>query len=375
MMLQKNETLSEPEGPADAPAPEAVPASTKRPTRWLWIVGTAAVVVLAAAALLWWLLDSTVSEDLYDETVAELDASEEALSAAQDDVAALQAEVDTLRDEVDELRSALTAETDRVTELEALNEALQNQLDAVGTPASDQVRESLTAAVAAASSARFSRYDITETLDGLDAVSGEAAIDLDAGVMAMTMDFDESFFGSDAPDQVEMILDAQDGVWYLGADAFDFPTEARWVSVEIGAVFAPLGVSPEELQSGLSGPLTGVSSMLAGANEVIDLGVEELDDHEVRHVQMIVDTDELLAANGDAFETVDTEGLEDELPAETAVDFWISNDNQLRRMAYGFEVEGLDIRLAVDVVSIGEPVDIEIPDPQEVVDMADLELG
>jgi hypothetical protein len=100
------------------------------------------VVVLAAAAVLWWLLDSTVSQDLYDETVAELTASEEALTAsegalttseealtasegalttAQDELAELQAEAD-------QMRLALDAEADQVAELEALNEALQSQI-------------------------------------------------------------------------------------------------------------------------------------------------------------------------------------------------------------------------------------------------------
>lgn len=117
-MLQKNELLSPPAtARTDPPTTEAVPDSTQRPTRWPWVVGAALVAVLAAAAVYWWLLDSTVSQDLYDETVAELTVAEESLAAAHDDAAELQSELDALSREIEELTTAVAAGADQVAEL------------------------------------------------------------------------------------------------------------------------------------------------------------------------------------------------------------------------------------------------------------------
>lgn len=134
--MQMNEPLRLPEGPlAGPPEARAFPTPPKPPKRWPWIVGGVVVIVIAAAAALWWLLDSTVSESDYDEVVAELTASDEALAAAQADAAALQGDLDALRAENEELSAALRVETGQVAEANALAESLHSQLDAAMTSA------------------------------------------------------------------------------------------------------------------------------------------------------------------------------------------------------------------------------------------------
>lgn len=135
-MLQVNEAPTLSEGPLTGP-PEVRPLPTppKQQKRWPWILGGVMVIVIGAAAALWWLLDSTVPASDYDEVVAELAASDEALEAARADAAVLQEDLDARRAENDDLSAALAVETEQVAELDALAESLQNQMDAAATSA------------------------------------------------------------------------------------------------------------------------------------------------------------------------------------------------------------------------------------------------
>lgn len=241
---------------------------------------------------------------------------------------------------------------------------------------------SLGSAVDSATSARSVRYTISSTVAGLPDPGGDLAFDVDvavdedAGIMAVAMDVSEFVpDAEEAPDRMEYILDLKNGMWYLGADAFDFPTDAAWVSIDIAAMSEPLGVSLEDLQSGSTDPLFDVASLFAGADEMADFGTEMIDDLEVRHFQVILDTREVLAANPEALETIEAEGLEDELQDEIPYDVWVTEDNQLRRMAFGFDLAGLSWFSETDIMEIGVPLNIELPAREDVVDVADLDLG
>lgn len=68
--------------------------------RWPWLVAMIGVVALLMAGGVWWLHDSTVPASDYDDVVAELDATNEALERAEEASTALRAQVDDLRGRV-----------------------------------------------------------------------------------------------------------------------------------------------------------------------------------------------------------------------------------------------------------------------------------
>lgn len=82
---------------------EARAAPPRRRRWWLWVVSAILVVVLALAGGIWWFLDSTVPVGDYDEAVAELLATEEALAGVEEDLAAGEAEVAELHSEIESL--------------------------------------------------------------------------------------------------------------------------------------------------------------------------------------------------------------------------------------------------------------------------------
>jgi hypothetical protein len=124
-MLQMNQPLRAPEvrPPPGPPEARVLPTPPDPPRRWPWIAGGVVIIVAAVAAAFSWLLSSTVSESDYDEVVAELTASEEAVDA-------LETEVDALGAENEGLAAALSVETDRVAEAEETADSLSSRLDA-----------------------------------------------------------------------------------------------------------------------------------------------------------------------------------------------------------------------------------------------------
>lgn len=59
--------------------------------RWRWLIAALVIAAIAFGGGLWWLLDSTVAVSDYDEVVAELDATEEALARTRTDLSTAQA--------------------------------------------------------------------------------------------------------------------------------------------------------------------------------------------------------------------------------------------------------------------------------------------
>lgn len=129
VVLKVNESPTPPHVPPTGPAEvRALPAPPTERKRWPWIIVSAVIITIGLAGTIWWLLDSTVPNSEYDEVVAELAASEEALVVAEADAAMLGEEAAGLRSEGDDLASELAVKIEQVAELEALSNSVHYQL-------------------------------------------------------------------------------------------------------------------------------------------------------------------------------------------------------------------------------------------------------
>lgn len=78
------------------------PSTGRHRRRWLVaVIGVAALVMTGGV---WWLLDSTVPKSDYDEVVAELDATEDALARAEDALSEQESSSASLAAQVSDLR-------------------------------------------------------------------------------------------------------------------------------------------------------------------------------------------------------------------------------------------------------------------------------
>lgn len=104
-----------------------------------------------------------------------------------------------------------------------------------------------------------------------------------------------------------------------------------------------------------------------GAQEVIFLGEEDVDGEQMRRYQVTVDTAAVAEAAGeDAAAT--SLGLEETL----VYDVWIDDESLMRMMTFGnMGMEGMSMRMD----NWGEEQDIQVPDPEQVMDMDELGSG
>lgn len=109
----------------------------------------------------------------------------------------------------------------------------------------------------------------------------------------------------------------------------------------------------------------------AGAQEVVFVGEEDVDGQQLRRYQMTVDSEAVMDAAGVTSGPDDAAATSLGLDEETVYDIWLDGDNLMRMMA--FEVTGQAFEMHID--DWGEPQDIEVPDPDQVMDMGELGTG
>lgn len=100
-----------------------------------------------------------------------------------------------------------------------------------------------------------------------------------------------------------------------------------------------------------------------GAQEVVFLGEEDVDGEQMRRYQVTVDADAALAASGDEAAATSL-GLEDEI----VYDVWLDGDDLMRKMVFDTAGETLEMRMD----DWGQDQDIQVPEPDQVMDMGEL---
>ena len=129
------------------------------------------------------------------------------------------------------------------------------------------------------------------------------------------------------------------------------------------------GIDLGSLQQMTDNPLDVTEAFLA-ADAVEDLGFDEVNGQQVKHYRVTVDTDDVLAAMPSFEESfADIPGFE--LPDTYVYDVYVTEANEMVRMAYDYEVLGESMSIDLTVTGVNEPVDIVVPDPADVVDIGD----
>ncbi len=110
-------------------------------------------------------------------------------------------------------------------------------------------------------------------------------------------------------------------------------------------------------------------SLLAGRNEVLDLGEDDVRDVPTRHYRAAVDRDalEALVAEAQGGTTVSAAAVQ--ALEEARLDLWLSDDGLPRRLRFDAEVEDGRVRLEFELFDYGSPVVVVPPPAAEVVDV------
>ncbi len=231
---------------------------------------------------------------------------------------------------------------------------------------------SLQAAAQGASSSSTARYEINMSMGGFGALTMIGGIDTEAQLMTFTMDMGAFMGGAGGPGEVEAILDVGNGTMYMSSAGLGFPTDAPWISMDLGAIAETSGMTIEDFQDQFTANPLDVAALFTEADDVVDLGAETIDGVEVRHYQVSIDTAAALAANPQMQQQVDLGDLGADIPSEIVYDVWVTADNQLRRMTFAMDIFGQEMVMEMNVSAVGEPLDVQIPSPDEVMDVTDL---
>ncbi len=225
---------------------------------------------------------------------------------------------------------------------------------------------SLAAAAEQAAAANTVRYRMDMSMGALGQVSISGGVDNDAQVMTMTMDASALLGGGDV-EQIETIIDVGNGVMYMSTAGMGLP--AAWVSIDLTVVAEQSGMSLDEYRAQLAADPLDIATALTAADAVVDLGDDSIDDIPVRHYRVTIDVAEAIAATPQLEQQLDLTGLDTELPSTIDYDVWVTEQSQLRRLAFTIGVAGQSLSVELNVTDIGAPLDIESPPADQVMDM------
>ena len=197
--------------------------------------------------------------------------------------------------------------------------------------------------------------------------TGEIAVDPERNVAEMRFEFEDAP-GMPAGMEMEMIVDGTTG--YMRSPMFG----DGWLKIDTA-------------ESGTGDPFDGSGQMdpsdflafLRGADGIEVVGTEDVRGVETTHFSGTLDLSELAKHAPEGAQPAETaeaiEDLERQMgDLEATFDAWVDADGVPWRISFVFAPDGADgsFTMTMDVLEIGGEVDIEIPDPRDVMEMTDV---
>ncbi len=240
---------------------------------------------------------------------------------------------------------------------------------------------SLDAALDHAASASSVEYDMTLVVGDEAVFTIVGAVDGD--VQRLQVDL-AAVLGTDfvSGSTAEVIIDTAEQVIYIQADElipstpFDILLpDLGWVAIDIGELGLD-DVGDADIAGALSGnPLIVIEAVGGEPSEATDLGIEPIDGVETRHYQFTVDVAAYVDLPDEITQLVEQFGTDLQIPegalGEVTYDVWVTEDNQIRRVEVRFEIAEQHLAMVINVNSIGEAVDIEVPSGDDVFDLSE----
>ncbi len=226
---------------------------------------------------------------------------------------------------------------------------------------------SLSTASAAAAETKAVAFTMTMGLMG-EEVTAEAETDSASGLSHITMDVGV------VDGSVEMILDSHEKAIYLKSSFLadsGLPIDTEWLKMDGEFLQQQVGVDESNIfdSANVGNPLDA-GAMFENAKSVTEIGFDEVDNVKVKHFEVVVDTAEAVQVSPQLQQQFDKLGTE--IPKELTYDVYVDEQNQIRRTTIDMSLAGQRVSLDVVIKPMTEPIVIEVPDPADVTDFADL---
>ncbi|HZB71100.1 MAG TPA: hypothetical protein VE395_03115 [Acidimicrobiales bacterium] len=147
-----------------------------------------------------------------------------------------------------------------------------------------------------------------------------------------------------------------------------------WASVDLGRVDDLTGTDLEDLRSSGDEASSGLG-LLSGAEEVEEVGEEELDGTETTRYRATVDLRRAVEEAGAVSDRAAFEAFVEQLGDEDIdVDVWLDGEDRVRRLRYEQPVpdqEGATATVTLDFTDFGVDEQVEVPPAAEATDITD----
>jgi hypothetical protein len=233
---------------------------------------------------------------------------------------------------------------------------------------------SLSVAAAQAAEATTVEFDMAIEVGSSGTIEVTGGIDSEANLMTMRMDMGALLGPAGGPGggSLDMILDGTNQVMYMDAGGFGdaLPTDARWISFDYATLAEQAGQSVDDFaDSFTTNPLDAARLFdQADPQDIVEVGPEDIDGVITKHFEVTVDFADVIKANPQ-LESQFEQGQFTSLPDEVVYDVWVTEDNQLRRMAFTLDADDQSVEMLMNMREVGGSLDVEIPDADDVFDL------
>jgi hypothetical protein len=223
---------------------------------------------------------------------------------------------------------------------------------------------SLQAATANAAEMEEVAYQMTIDAMG-EQIDITAEVDVAENLARMTMDMGSLVEG------IEVIVDIDGEVAYLSSEMFEslgLEVETEWIAMD--KEFMEQTGDDTIFTSATANDALQASELLDNAKSVTDLGLETVDGEELRHYEVVVSAADATAANPQIQQQFDDMGVD--MPEDLTYDMWVTKDNILRRIKVDLDMGQAIVSTEITIRALDAPLDIELPDPDDVTQASDL---
>jgi hypothetical protein len=216
-------------------------------------------------------------------------------------------------------------------------------------------------------------------------LSGTGAVDNDIPIMAVDLDIGALGAALPGGGTTNFVFDGRS--FYLR-----FPEVMagalggrRWVRVDLADLSGQSGVDLQAALEQFRSPDPGANlAMLTGAaDDVRELGTEEVRGDRTKHLRLTVDVDKALGKTPSRFRSSLSQLVSSLGTRELPVDVWIGDDLLPRRLAYEMDLSrgplaGLpgaarSLRMRLDIYDYGQSVSAVVPPLEETVNLSELQ--
>ena len=225
---------------------------------------------------------------------------------------------------------------------------------------------SLSEASATAAETKSVAFTMTMSLMG-EEITAEAQTDTNSGLSHIVMDL------GIVDSSIEIIGDTNEKVIYFKSSFLQdsgLTIDTDWVKMDEKFLQEQAGSDASMFDSTNLGNPLDAGAVFDDAKSVTEIGFDEVDGVKVKHFVVVVDTLEAMKVSPQLQQQFDE--LDADVPTELSYDVYVDEQNQIRRTTVEMSLAGQKISVDTVIKPRAEPIVIEVPNPADVTDIADL---